>query len=130
MSEVDADRGKLRSLAAGFKELRFLALHGSRARGDAHPRSDWDFAYRADPGLDVLSLQAALADALSSDNVDVADVDRAGAVLRHRVAQEGKLVFERKPGEFADFRYDAILFWLDAGPIIRAENEAILVGLG
>lgn len=32
-------------LAATMPGLGLLVLHGSRARGDAHQRSDWDFAY-------------------------------------------------------------------------------------
>lgn len=55
-------------------------LHGSRARGDAHAASDWDFAYRASAGLDELGLRAALVMALDSDAVDLADLDRSSGV--------------------------------------------------
>ncbi|MGE0462852.1 MAG: nucleotidyltransferase domain-containing protein [Vicinamibacterales bacterium] len=56
-------------------------LHGSRARGDAHAGSDWDFAYRGDAGFDPDALLARLADHLRADRIDLVDLDRAGALL-------------------------------------------------
>jgi predicted nucleotidyltransferase len=98
---------ELRDALSRLAGLRLLVLHGSRSRGEGHERSDWDF-----------------------DRVDLSDLERAGAVLRYRVAADGRAVYERSEGEFDDFRYEAILFWLDAGHVIRAENEAILKRLG
>lgn len=44
--------------------LRLLVLHGSRARGDHHAHSDWDFAYQAAPGFDVDGLLTSLVEAV------------------------------------------------------------------
>jgi predicted nucleotidyltransferase len=127
VQSAPVDLARIVSNVAG---MHLLVVHGSRARGDAHERSDWDFAYRAEPGLDPLEVHAALARALDTDQIDVADLDRAGALLRYRVACDGQVIYERTPGEFDDFRLDAILFWLDVAPVITAEHEAILERLG
>lgn len=113
-----------------FPELRLLVLHGSRARCNAHERSDWDFAYVADPGLDELELRAALSRALLTDAVDLADLDRAGGVLRYAVACDGRMLFERSPGEFERYSLAAVRFWLDVEPIFRASHAALLARLG
>jgi predicted nucleotidyltransferase len=118
------------ALRRGFPELQLLMLHGSRARGDAHAGSDWDFAYRADPGLDELSLRAALSSALHTDEVDLADLDRAGAVLRYAAARDGKPVLEREPAALERFRISAIRFWLENELIITQSERAVLRALG
>lgn len=113
-----------------FPELRLLVLYGSRARGDAHAASDWDFAYSSDGVLDELGLRAELASALDSDDVDVVDLDRAGAVLRYAVARDGKALLERAPDEFERFVLRAVRFWLDVQPVVEESQRAMLKELG
>lgn len=127
MRPVALDAEELRR---SFPELRLLVLHGSRARGDAHPSSDWDFAYLADSGLDELGLRAALARQLGTDAIDVADLERAGAVLRYGVARDGQLVLEREAGELERFRLAAIRFWLEIEPVLARSHAAVLERLG
>ena len=117
----------LRSL---FPQLRLLAMHGSRARGDAHAASDWDFGYLAEPGFDELGLRAALTSVLGTDAVDVVDLARAGAVLRYAVARDGRSLLEQSPGELERFSLAAIRFWLEVEPILRESHGAILEQLG
>lgn len=107
-----------------------LVLHGSRARGDAHAGSDWDFGYLGAADLDRTGLAVALADALGTDAVDVADLARSSAVLRWHVARDGAVLFEDASQPWFDFRRDAVDFWCDAGPVIRAAQIALLAGLG
>lgn len=118
------------ALRRSFPELRLLVLHGSRARGSAHAGSDWDFAYLADPGLDELGLRAALSNVLHTDDIDVADLARAGAVLRYAAARDAKLVLEREPDALERFRISAIRFWLENAPIIEQSGTAVLKALG
>lgn len=109
----------LSATAAGSPGLRLLVLHGSRARGQAHARSDWDFAYRAGAGFDPDELLARMADLLKVDRVDLVDLDRAGALLRYRVARDGIVCFERSRGEFEQFWIDAVGAWCDLGPVLE-----------
>jgi hypothetical protein len=125
LEAIDVD-----ALRRCFPELQLLALHGSRARGDAHAGSDWDFAYLADPGLDELGLRAALSNALHTDDIDVADLNGAGAVLRYAAARDAKPVLEREPGALERFRIGAICFWLENEPILKQSQRAVLKALG
>ncbi|MCD2196138.1 nucleotidyltransferase domain-containing protein [Actinomycetospora endophytica] len=122
------------SLAAALDEhpaaagLDLLVLHGSRARGDAGPTSDWDLGYLGD--ADPAALIAAAAQLLATDAVDVVDLARAGAVLRFRAARDGIALIERSDEAFLRFRIEAIIFWCDAGPVIRAAHADVLADLG
>ena len=128
----------LRELAAALDRdpatlgVEVLALHGSRARGDAGPNSDWDFGYLAAPSAatDPVALLARLAALLGTDAVDVVDLGRASALLRYRVARDGRVVLERRPDAFVEFRLEATRFWCDAGPVIRAAQAEVLEELG
>ena len=116
----------LRALASRAAGLRLLVLHGSRARGDAHERSDWDFAYRADPGFDPDDLLARLVEHLRADRIDLADLDRAGALLRFRAARDAVVVFERAPRDFERFWLAAVDTWCDLAPVLEPAYARVL----
>ena len=121
-SELDA----LRAACARHPALRVLVLLGSRARGDAHPRSDWDLGYLSDAGLDVGALVADLTSALGTDDVDLVDLRRASALLRRDAGADGVLVHERTPGSFVDFRVEVATFWCDVEPVLRETHADVL----
>jgi predicted nucleotidyltransferase len=106
--------------------LDLLVLHGSRARGEARVDSDWDFAVIGDARLDISALLASLVDALGTDRVDLADLTRAGAVLRFRVARDGIVVFERRAGAFESFAVSAAQLWCDMEPVLRRAHADYL----
>jgi predicted nucleotidyltransferase len=116
----------LASLAAATDGLLLLVLHGSRARGDGHARSDWDFAYRAGAGFDPDAFLASLADRLKADRIDLVDLDRSGALLRFRVARDGIVLFERLAGDFQRFRLQAVATWCDLEPVLRPAYAHVL----
>jgi predicted nucleotidyltransferase len=58
---ADPRLAEVARLADDEPHLRLLLLYGSRARGDAHARSDWDFGYLADPEFDALALEQRIA---------------------------------------------------------------------
>ena len=104
--------------------LDWLALHGSRARGEAHVRSDWDLAYEAvDRPVDPLALRADVVDALHTDRVDLSDARPASALFRFRVARDGILLAERAPGLWLAFRDRAARTWCDLEPVLRPAFE-------
>jgi hypothetical protein len=111
---------------AALRGISVLVLHGSRARGDHRPGSDWDFGFLGSP--DVGRLSARLVEVVGVEAVDVVDLARAGALLRFRAAAEGVLI-AGDPGEFLRFRLQATQFWCDAGPVIRAAQDALLASL-
>lgn len=120
----------LAEVAQRHPGLVLLVLHGSRARGTAHEHSDWDFGYLGDERLRPGSLWADLAAALCTDRIDLADLARAGGLLRYRVARDGVTLFERREGSFERFCRDAVTFWFDAYPVLRTAYAEILEELG
>lgn len=125
----DDFRRAIRALAARHPGLELLVLHGSRALDLATPLSDWDFGYVAGARVELDALIADLVRVLGCDRVDVADLDRASALLRYRGARDGIPLYERSPGAFARFWLDAVRFWCDAAPILQRGYEDTLADL-
>jgi predicted nucleotidyltransferase len=121
--------GRIAELARRSRGLHLLILFGSRARGDDHPGSDWDFGYLAGTEFDPDDLLARLVLTLGTEQVDLVNLDRANGLLRYRAAAEAQVLFESDPGQFAGFWFKAVSYWCDMGPIIRAGYEEILEGL-
>jgi len=109
--------------------VRLAVVFGSRARGDTTAASDWDVGILAGADLDHERLLADLVRALGTERLDLVDLAGAGALLRFRAARDGVAVFERTPDAFARFWLEAVDFWCDAGPLIRAGYEAVLTDL-
>lgn len=120
---------RIAKLARQSPGLHLLILFGSRARGDDHTGSDWDFGYIAGSDFDPDDLLARLVLELETGRVDLVNLDRANGLLRYRAAAEAQILFESDPGQFADFWFKAVSYWCDMGPIIRAGYEEILEGL-
>lgn len=111
-----------------------LVLFGSRARGEARPDSDWDLAYRVGKGangsFDPDALLADLVRALGSDRIDLVDLNRGSALLRFRIAAEGKPVYQTDPDAFRAFQLEAVRFWCDVAPVLERSYGDVLAGLG
>jgi predicted nucleotidyltransferase len=126
---IGGEHATIAALVAHHPGLRLFVLFGSRARGDATARSDWDFGYLAGPAFDPDRLRADLVAALRTEQIDLVDLDRAGGLVRFRAARDGRVLFESTPGTFARFWFDAVSFWCDMGPLIRAAYDAVLADL-
>ena len=120
---------RLGEMARRQRRLRLLVLFGSRARGEATARSDWDLGYLGGPSLDRDGLLADLVAAAGTEALDLVDLDRAGGLVRFRAARDAVVLFEAADGTFARFWFEAVSYWCDMGPIIRAGYEGILEDL-
>jgi hypothetical protein len=123
MSEPDLQA--VIELARESPGLDLLLLFGSRARGESHPGSDWDFCYLGGPELDPWDLLARLVLLLGTDRIDLVDLQRANGFLRFRAAAEGQPLFASKEGNFEDFWFEAVSFWCDMEPVFRRAYSAI-----
>ena len=110
--------------------VTLAVLHGSRARGGAGPDSDWDIGVLAGDQPDLATLTTDVASVLGTDAVDVVDLRTASALLRFRASRDGVALLERPSGAFETFQLEAVQFWCDAGPVIRAAQEDVLAELG
>jgi predicted nucleotidyltransferase len=125
----DAIVERLGAIARRHGGLRLLVLFGSRARGEATVRSDWDLGFLGETSLDRESLLADLVVAAGTEAIDLVDLDRAGGLVRFRAARDALVLFEAGDGTFARFWFDAVSYWCDMGPIIRAGYEGVLEDL-
>ena len=89
-----------RALRTHLPGLWAVYLHGSRARGDARPDSDWDFAVVGPRRFSWEALwraRLALAEALEPDDVDLVDMRVAPLILCLQAITEGKRLFCADP---------------------------------
>jgi predicted nucleotidyltransferase len=91
------------ALAERYPGVKLLYLFGSRARGEADSRSDFDFAIYIDASKEetrdtYLSFVGHLPKAIGSEEVDVVPLHNADRPeLCYRILQEGKLLYEISP---------------------------------
>lgn len=95
---------QIKKLFHRYRKLKLVYLFGSRARVDAGPISDYDFALYLDDKdkhrlLDLkLEIQEKLCRLLKTDKVDVVILNALESPeLKYNVISEGKLIFEREP---------------------------------
>jgi len=115
--------------AQGVPGLEMLMLFGSRARGDAHPQSDWDIGYLATDAVDVDAWLGTLGERVGSGRVDLADLRRSSGLLRYHVARDGRLIYEARPGLGERFCLEAAQFWCDAAPALQRGYDEVLAEL-
>ncbi len=73
-----------------------IILFGSRARAEAHERSDYDVVI-ADEHLTraaLAHLRAEIAELPTLLNIDIVWLNRAATILRERILSEGKILYE------------------------------------
>ena len=108
--------------------VRVAWLFGSRARGTERPDSDIDVAVLVDEARvatptqvkeTIWQLVAALARDVRSDRIDLAILNGAPALLRHRVIRDGALLTARTDAERARFVRRTIRDYLDLEPRLR-----------
>jgi predicted nucleotidyltransferase len=114
------------SEAAQGTGIKLLVLFGSRVRKQAHPHSDWDLGYLGDKDANIELLADRVAHLLGNDESDLVNLSRGSALLRFRVAAEGKALFEREPGLFRQFQDEVSRFWCDVEPVLGRAYASIL----
>ena len=120
---------QLIATAQSARGLELLMLFGSRARRDSHPGSDWDFAYIATDAFDPTAFIGSVAGIVGTDRIDLVDLNRAGGLIRYRVARDGQVVFEAQAGSADRFQFEAVRFWCDAESVLQRGYDAVLAEL-
>ncbi|HUE97346.1 MAG TPA: nucleotidyltransferase domain-containing protein [Longimicrobiaceae bacterium] len=126
---TEAARRAIATMSSRYAGLDLVVLFGSRARGDAGESSDWDLGYLARERFDREGFLADVVARLGTEQVDLVDLERAGGLIRFRAARDGIPMFQRRPDAFARFWFEAVSFWCDAGPVIRAGYDDLLAEL-
>ena len=129
----------LRSLCARLgrclsadSSVRLAYLHGSRARGAARCESDIDVAVLLDeesvqgPAAvkdSIWRLAGALGREVSSDQLEIVILNRAPALLRHRVIGSGIVLFTRSEAERVRFVLRTLREYQDLEPRLREHTR-------
>ncbi len=121
--------------------LKLLVLFGSRARGDAYERSDWDFAILCDKEerkkaiedqyYGFLEVHNAIKDCfeIGGEHMDVVDVTRCSVLIAHYIARDGVLLYERDIGIFEQFCKQALMSELELKALQRELREKVEMSL-
>ncbi|MDB9510084.1 nucleotidyltransferase domain-containing protein [Kamptonema animale CS-326] len=117
--------------------LKMLVLFGSRARGDTHAKSDWDFAALFDEELrkihvanntwKLLEVPQIIGEVfnLNSDQIDVVELNNCSHIITHFVAKDGKLIYEKEPGEFERFCQKALKSEIEIKAIRKSLRQKV-----
>lgn len=105
-------------LVQKIPHLKMLILFGSRARGDHHSHSDWDFAVLYDEtknqtmtGFNRLEIYSILADIFNipDDKIDLVNLAHFSPLIAHYVSRDGQLLYEQETGLFEKFKNKHLL---------------------
>jgi predicted nucleotidyltransferase len=129
-SETSQATAMIAAVAARHPGLSLMVVFGSRARGDATDRSDWDLGYLAGEHVDPDAILADLVSAIGTERIDLVDLSRASGLVRFRAARDGVAIVEKPRGAFDRFWLDAVSFWCEAGHVLRAAYAGVLDELG
>ena len=100
--------------------LNMLVLFGSRARGDTHAKSDWDFAALYDREIRHRRIEEnawrwfevpqLLSETfgINAEMIDIVDLNKCSSLMAHLVARDGILLYEKEPGKIDNFRSIAL----------------------
>ena len=118
-------------VAQEIPSLRLLVLFGSRAKQKATEKSDWDLAIltheSSTNSWEELALYEKLGHILqvSSDRVDLVNLNHCSPLLGYIVAREGKLLYETEPELFLKFQLKAWKIYADTAKFRYAQEDYI-----
>ena len=89
---------RVADLLVRFPSVDRVILFGSRARGDADPRSDIDLAINCPRATakDWLDILDAVEDAETLLFIDLIRLEETPADLRNRIEAEGRVIYDRQ----------------------------------
>lgn len=115
---------ELKILFGRNRDILLFFVFGSIVKGRAREESDIDIAilFSKKPSIEVLfKIKDEISEILKKE-IDIAVLNVASPILEMQVLKNGKLLFERKKGEYAKFFIKTIELYEDL-KICRAEVE-------
>jgi uncharacterized protein len=121
--------------------LKMLVLFGSRARGDTHAKSDWDFAALYDEelreescrdrGFAWFEVPGILGEvfSLNSDEIDVVELHRFSQPIAHFIARDGIVLYETELGQFEAFKQQYLMTEVELAELRQKLRQKLEVAL-
>lgn len=121
------------AVLASCPQLAAAWIFGSVARGEGRVGSDLDVAilFKRDVAAShrVLGDIASRLEAVSEGRaIDLVDLSGQGPMFRHRVLEEGRLVFDADPERRIDFESTSHVLYFDFRPTWEIAAKASLTG--
>jgi predicted nucleotidyltransferase len=124
MPDVSLDE-QLKQTAASLPGIRLLVLFGSAAKGSDRRRSDVDVGIILEEPSSRAEVEIVLGRA-AGRAIDIVDLNEAPPHLRFEIARDGKVLVERVPYAWANFRAKAMIDWWDWAPTARMIQAAAI----
>lgn len=108
--------------------ITLLVLFGSQVTGHTHPKSDTDIAFLSSRRLspsESAGLCFALSQELKIKDLECMDLQMAPAPVLQQVALHGRLLYEREPHAYAQFRIYGLKRAMEAGPLLRLREDSL-----
>lgn len=125
---------ELEKLKPDFKKIAekygidMLVLFGSQATGKTHPKSDVDIGYVSSESFELNTLfkiENDLSLLLQRDDVEVVNLRRISPVMKKIIADEGVLLYEKKPGTFIGYRMYAFKLYVETKPLRELRYQSL-----
>ena len=113
----------LRAVLEADPSVHLAVLFGSAARGEDSAVQDLDVGVLASSAARMGRLQVGLERA-TGRRVDLVALDEAPALLRFEVTRDGRVLVERAPHLWSDFKAKAMVDWWDWAPTARLFHRA------
>lgn len=113
-------RQTVQQVAQAFPGIQLIYLFGSRATGRDRAASDTDLAILLQKPPRSLAFKTRLIAALEAEGpIDLTILNAVGSVLKYQVAKDGRLLYERTPGQDRRFRFYARKEFFDFQPTLE-----------
>ncbi len=109
--------------------LALLVLFGSRARGDALEKSDFDVAYSSIAPMDLVEeseMAVELHEIFKTINVDMVNLSNANPLLMKKIVDEGVVLYEAKESLFNSLYLYAMRIYRESEFLNKVRREYVL----
>lgn len=125
---ITVDKNKIADIAKRHN-LALVVLFGSRARGDARIKSDFDIAYSSVSPMDLSeenSMAVELHAVFKSSNVDVVNLSNAGPLLLKKIVDESCVLYEAKESLFNGLYLYAMRIYRESEFLNKLRRDFVL----
>ena len=112
--------------------LNLVVLFGSQARNETHAGSDTDIAIMANDKKsvrEISEMQMEFSEMFQIKDIELVDLSGRTPLFLKQVSDDGKVLYEQKPGIFDEFQIYAFKRYVEAKPLFsmhRAFTEQFI----